>query len=55
MYLLYIHTCGTLADPNELVEDSESLRADANVVALIGGLSKPRETFTVEGEEGWRA
>lgn len=35
------YTCGILAEPKELVEDSESLRATANAVALIGGLSIP--------------
>ena len=49
------YTCGILAEPKELVEDSESLRAAANAVALIGGLSMPWGTFTVEGEGGWRA
>ena len=47
-------TCGILAEPKELVDDSESLRAATNAVALIGGLSIPWGTFTVEGEAGWR-
>ena len=50
-----VDTCGILAEPKELVEDSESLRAAVNVVALIGGLSTPWRIFTVEGEGGWRA
>ena len=36
-----MHTCGILAEPNELVEDSESLRTADSVVALIGGFSMP--------------
>lgn len=50
-----MHTCGILAEPNELVEDSESLRTADSVVALIGGFSMPWTTFVVEGEGGRRA
>ena len=49
-------TCGTLADPNELVEDSESLRVVPTIVGLTGAtFSMPRGIFTVDGDVGWRA